>query len=189
MQMSETSDFRQRLDRLEREVAGLRDRRDIEDVLTRYSRALDWLDDAMLETVFYDDAEIDYGFFRGAGKSFKPLLMQVERSVGRRWHFTAQIKVALDGDVAEVESYNISMAAPTASANPPAEFTQFVGYYLDRLERRHGRWGIARRKHLLITAATVRETPLDGPMSMLNAIGATSADHADYRRLSEAPAL
>ena len=62
--MSESSDIQQRLDRLEQEVAGLRALREIEDVLTRYSRALDWLDDAMLETVFYDDAEIDYGFFR-----------------------------------------------------------------------------------------------------------------------------
>ena len=187
--MDERSDIRQRLDRLEREVGELRDRRAIEDVLTRYSRALDWLDDAMLDGVFYDDADIDYGFFRGDGKAFKPLLMDVERSVGRRWHFTAQIKIALDGDVAEVESYNLSMAAPTASAQPPAEFTQFVGYYLDRLERRKGRWGIARRKHLLITASSVRETPLDGAMSALNAIGPTSTRHPDYRRLALADAL
>src|SRR5262245_36372305 len=103
MRMAETSEIHERLRCLEREVAEPRTRRDIEDVLLRYSRALDWLDDAMLETVFFDDAEIDYGFFQGTGKEFKPLLMQVERTVGRRWHFMAQIKVELDGDFAEVE--------------------------------------------------------------------------------------
>src|SRR6187551_1777108 len=127
--MSESSDIQQRLGRLEQEVAGLQALREIEDVLTRYSRALDWLDDAMLETVFYDDAEIDYGFFQGNGREFKPLLMQVERSVGRRWHFTAQIKIALDGDSAEVESYNLSMAAEPVRSDPPAEFDQFFGFY------------------------------------------------------------
>ena len=187
--MAEDSDIHQRISCLEREVAELRAQRDIEDVLTRYSRALDWLDDAMLETVFYDDAEIDYGFFRGTGREFKPLLMQVERSVGRRWHFTAQIKIALDGDSAEVESYNLSMAAEPVRSDPPAEFDQFFGFYADRLLRRAGRWGIIRRRHLLITAAKVRESRLEGPFALLNAIGPTSPQHPDYRRLSQAAAL
>ena len=187
--MSESSDIQQRLGRLEQEVAGLQTLREIEDVLTRYSRALDWLDDAMLETVFYDDAEIDYGFFQGNGREFKPLLMQVERSVGRRWHFTAQVKIALDGDSAEVESYNLSMAAEPVRPDPPAEFDQFFGFYADRLLRRNGRWGIIRRRHLLLTAAKVRESRLEGPFALLNAIGPTSPQHPDYRRLSRATAL
>jgi hypothetical protein len=187
--MAETSDIHERLRALEGEVRELRARREIEDVLARYSRALDWLDDAMLETVFFDDAEIDYGFFQGTGKEFKPLLMQVERTVGRRWHFTAQIKIELDGDIAEVESYNVSMAAEPVRSDPPAEFDQFFGYYIDRLARRNGRWGILRRKHLLLTAAKVRETRLEGPFALLNAIGPTSPQHADYRRLSRATAL
>ena len=57
--MAETPDIHERLRALEAEVRDLRARREIEDVLARYSRALDWLDDAMLETVFFDDAEID----------------------------------------------------------------------------------------------------------------------------------
>jgi hypothetical protein len=187
--MAETPDIHERLRALESEVSELRARRDIEDVLARYSRALDWLDDAMLETVFYDDAEIDYGFFQGTGKEFKPLLMQVERTAGRRWHFTAQIKIELNGDSAEVESYNLSIATEPVRADPPAEFDQFFGYYVDRLERRNGRWGIIRRKHLLLTAAKVHESRLDGPFALLNAIGPTSPQHPDYRRLSRAAAL
>ena len=187
--MTESSEIRQRLERLETEVAALRAQREIEDVLTRYSRALDWLDDALLDTVFYDDAEIDYGFFQGSGREFKPLLMTVERSVGRRWHFTAQVKIELDGDFADVASYNLSMAAEPVHADPPAEFDQFFGYYVDRLARRNGRWGILRRKHLLLTAARVRESRLEGPYALLNAIGPATPQHPDYLRLSRAAAL
>jgi hypothetical protein len=187
--MTESSDIHQRLQRLEADVASLRGQRDIEDVLTRYSRALDWLDDAMLDTVFYDDAEIDYGFFQGSGREFKPLLMQVERSVGRRWHFTAQVKVEVDGDFADASSYNLSLAAEPVHADPPADFDQFFGYYVDRLARRAGRWGIIRRKHLLLTSARVRESRLEGPLARLNAIGPATPLHPDYRRLSRARAL
>jgi hypothetical protein len=49
---------------------------EIQDVLVRYARALDWLDDEMLRTAFFDDAEIDYGFFRGSFREFAPILMQ-----------------------------------------------------------------------------------------------------------------
>ena len=174
-----------RIERLEREVAHHRDVLEIQDVLVRYSRALDWLDEEMLRTAFFDDAEIDYGFFRGSFHDFAPVLMQVERDAGRRWHLTTQIKIHIEGDVAEVESYNMSVATAPVSSVPPADLSHFYGYYIDRLQRRNGRWGIVRRKHLLVGFETVREVALEGPLSVLNKIGPTSTGHADYRRLSK----
>lgn len=174
-----------RLERIERELTEVRERAAVEDVLTRYSRALDWLDDEMLEGVFFDDAEIDYGFFKGTGKEFKPLLMEVERSVGRRWHFTSQIKVELNGASAEVESYNFSLGIPQLADNPPSDVLQFFGMYADRLEKRGGHWGIIRRKHLLITGLSAKEISMTGDFGQLNKLGATSATHPDYRRLAE----
>ena len=181
--MSDLADVLARLAAVERELERQQDLR------ARYSRALDWLDDAMLDTVFYDDAEIDYGFFQGSGREFKPVLMQIERSVGRRWHFTAQSKIEIDGDIAEVASYNLSMAAEPVHSDPPADFDQFFGYYLDRLARRNGCWGIIRRKHLLLTASRIREERLAGPLGLLNAIGPATPQHPDYRRLSRAAPL
>lgn len=184
-----TDDLLARLERLETEVAYQRDVLDIHDVLARYSRACDWLDEAMLDTVFYDDAEIDYGFFKGSGKDFKPVLMQVERSVGRRWHLTAQVKIDLSGDTAEVEGYNYAVATKPVSPEPPADITQFFGYYVDRMVKRSGQWGIIRRRHLLVTGLMDREVPLDGVFADLNKIGPTSPGHEEYRRLSKASFL
>lgn len=181
----QTTDLLARIARIERELAETREHAAIEDVLIRYSRALDWLDDAMLDGVFFDDAEIDYGFFKGSGKAFKPILMDVERSIGRRWHFTSQIKIALDGSGAgaEVESYNFSLAIPGADGDGPSDILQFFGIYADRLEKRNGQWGIARRKHLLVTGLSATEISMTGDFGQLNQIGATGVDHPDYRRL------
>ena len=178
-----------RIEKLEREVAHHRDMLEIQDVLTRYSRALDWLDDGMLRTAFFDDAEIDYGFFRGSFREFAPILMQVERDAGRRWHMTTQVKIHIDGDTAEVESYNLSLSTPAVESVPPADIAHFYGYYVDRMQRRNGRWGIVRRKHLLLGMTSVREVALEGPMSVLNKIGPTSTQHADFRRLTDARPL
>ncbi len=172
-----------RVTALEEEVARLRDLRAIESVLARYSRALDWLDDNMLAAVFFDDAAIDYGFFRGTAAEFRPVLMAVERTAGRRWHFTAQVKIALDGDRAEVESYNFSVAGTSVAPTAGGTLAHFYGYYKDRFERRGGVWGIASRKHLLVGLTNVPEAMLEGPLASLNAIGTTSPAHPDYRRL------
>lgn len=178
-----------RIDRLEREVAHHRDVLEIQDVLARYARALDWLDDDMLRTAFFDDAEIDYGFFRGSFREFAPILMQVERDVGRRWHMATQVKIHIDGDTAEVESYHLSLATPAVESVPPADIAHFYGFYVDCMQRRNGRWGIVRRKHLLISMTSVREVALEGPMGVLNKIGVTSTQHADFRRLTDARPL
>ena len=50
----------------------------IADVLARYSRTLDWLDDAGQATCYWPDAAIDYGFFTGTAADFVPVVMAVE---------------------------------------------------------------------------------------------------------------
>jgi hypothetical protein len=187
--MSDLDDVLARLAAVEQELERQKDLRAIEDLLARYSRALDWLDDAMLDTVFYDDAEIDYGFFKGSGKDFKPRLMEVEHSVGRRWHFTSQLKMDLDGDVAEVESYNLSLSLPGETPADKAPYAIFFGFYKDRVLKRGGKWGIIARKHILVAGAPLAEIAMDGDMGMLNQIGMTGPSHPDYRKLTKAQTL
>lgn len=185
----ETAALAARIEELEREIERQRDIHAIHDVLWRYARALDWLDDALLATVFYDDAEIDYGFFRGNGRDFRSELMKLEHTVGRRWHIAIQTKVQLDGDSAEVESYQFSVSTLPGETSTPADLLHAYGYYVDRMLRRGGKWGIIRRKHLLLGTTLAREVPMDGALATLNAIGMTSPGHVDYRQLSRAASL
>src|SRR5438128_10383143 len=78
------------------------------ELVQRYSRALDWLHEDALKTVFWADAEIDFGFFKGRGDQFISSVMKVERSVARRWHMTTNPLVRVSGDVAEGESYGLA---------------------------------------------------------------------------------
>ena len=123
--MSDTLDaLSARLETLERDLAELRAREAIRDLLARYSRALDWLDDKQLDDVFFDDAHVDYGFFTGTGKDFKPVVMQIEHATGRRWHLGAQVTINLDGDAADVMSYGIAIGAQTEAGVDGAELPQ-----------------------------------------------------------------
>lgn len=52
------------------ELQILLDKQACNETLTRYCRALNWLDKDVLKTVFTPDADIDYGFFKGRGEEF-----------------------------------------------------------------------------------------------------------------------
>ena len=48
----------------------LLDKQAITEVIARYSRTLDWLDDEGQATCYWPDAQIDYGFFSGTATDF-----------------------------------------------------------------------------------------------------------------------
>ncbi|WP_144096571.1 nuclear transport factor 2 family protein [Croceicoccus sediminis] len=172
-----------RMAALEARISILEDELAIARVLADYSLALDWLDDATLDRVFWDDAQIDYGFFKGSGADFKPILMEVERGMGRRWHFTSQLRTAIDGSSARVTGYNLSLAADSVQSNDNSRLTGFFGFYNDRMEKRDGRWAIAGRKHILVAGTDLPDVAITGDLSALNTIGATGTDHPDFATL------
>lgn len=171
-----------RVEELERELARRRDLDAIHAVLERYSRAVDWLDADLLASVFFDDAEIDYGFFRGSGREFRPLLMDLERSIERRWHSAPNVAIELHGDVANVASYQFSVSNMPGAARPQVELLHAYGFYLDRMEKRDGRWGIARRKHVAVAGSLIPGVGNDGLFAALNALVDASPAHPDYPR-------
>ena len=79
------------------------------DVLARYSRTLDWLDDEGQATCYWPEAAIDYGFFTGTAADFVPVVMAVERQSARRWHMLNAPAIRLIG------------ALETAGVSVPAE--------------------------------------------------------------------
>ena len=74
------SNIEERLQKLEANVS-------INQTITRYCRALDWLDEDLLKTCYTDDAYIDYGFYKGDVKGFYPVVMEVEKQSMHRYLF------------------------------------------------------------------------------------------------------
>jgi len=129
------------------ELRALLDKQACSETLTRYCRALDWLDDEALKTVFTPDADIDYGFFKGRGDAFIPAVMEVERRFLRRWHFVANAIIQVNGDTAEGECYGLAAAVAEKEGRTVTDV--FGGRYLDSFVRRAGQWLIVRRVYVL----------------------------------------
>ena len=161
----------------------LLDRRAIDDLLARYCRSLDWLDDEALARVFWPDAEIDYGFFQGSGADFLPFVMKIERRSLRRWHTLSNPMVEIAGDRAEGECYGVAQS--TDDHKGKLVDTLFGGRYLDGFERRDGEWRISRRKYVLDWTQRFDHglAPFRGPgPASMPILDISESGHPDYRR-------
>jgi hypothetical protein len=83
--------------KMDKQLQELLDRKACEDVLMRYGRTLDWLDQTGQEDCFWPDADIDYGLFKGSGKDWVPGVMEVEAGASRRWHVSTGVMVRVRG--------------------------------------------------------------------------------------------
>lgn len=130
------------------DVQALLDKQAIAEVIARYSRTLDWLDDAGQASCYWPDAAIDYGFFAGTAQDFVPVVMHIERASQRRWHLLGGLQIKLhSGSVASAECYG--MATGVREAEGIWTGNMFGGRYLDEFEQRAGEWRISKRQYVM----------------------------------------
>jgi hypothetical protein len=141
-------------DEMARAVQRLVDRQDIWDCLMRYSRGVDRLDRDILRSVYHEDAVDDHGMFVGSPEEFADWVVAMHDSAHlSHQHCLFNHSCDLDGDVAHTETYYM-FAGMNREGTP---LSCSGGRYLDRFERRNGRWAIAAR-------VCVRDwAPLDTP--------------------------
>ena len=123
----------------------LLDKQEINEILQRYSRTMDWLDEAGQASCYWPDAHVDYGFFSGRADEFVPMVMVHEQKAVKRWHLVAGEIIKINGNKAEVESYGIS----TGSSGNDDPSNMYGGRYLDEFEKRNGEWRISKRIYIL----------------------------------------
>lgn len=151
------------------------DRLEIQDLLARYSYAIDERNWDALDTVFTPDAEIDYSETGGAKGNFTQikawLPIALER-FPRYQHMIATTKLELDGDRAK---------SRTCLFNPMiykdqdgVEKTFFIGlWYRDILKRTADGWRIAERYEEMGYAHNVPDMPPPPSIEVID--GTTSA--------------
>ena len=125
----------------------LLDKKACEEVILRYARTLDWLDEEGQASCYWPDAHIDYGFYEGDAAGWIPVVMEIERSSVRRWHICTGIQISIEGDTAQAECYGLS-SGTGQNAEGILTDTLFGGRYLDELERREGEWRISSRRYI-----------------------------------------
>jgi SnoaL-like protein len=127
---------------LERTVAELADRQAINDCLMTYSRGIDRLDRDLLISVYHEDAIDDHGVFVGNREEFADWAIAMHTATHlSHQHCIFNFTCDLDGDVAHTETYYMFVGM-NRTGTPMA---MSGGRYLDRLEKRDGRWAIAAR--------------------------------------------
>jgi hypothetical protein len=166
------------------QIQELLDKKACEEVLMRYSRTLDWLDDAGQAACYWPDADIDYGFYTGTADGFVPVVMEIEKSALRRWHLVGGLLIEIDGNLARSECYGFTVSAAVNEAGETAD-NLFGGRYLDELEKRDGEWRISKRRYILDFTyqlphglEELAEAGLNLPILQIREPG-----HSDYREL------
>jgi ketosteroid isomerase-like protein len=128
------------------ELRELVDRQQLYELVTRYCRAIDRVDEELLLSCYHPDAEQDHGAYKGdipgLVEHLRGRAMNAEK--GPLQHVLANCRFELEGDVAFGESY-------IRTVMTDADGTALLGFgrYVDRFERRDGEWRIAHRQVII----------------------------------------
>lgn len=136
------------------------------EVLTRYCRALDRADVALMQSVYWPDGFDDHGVFSGNAAEFADFIIrEIQAWFEVTMHAIMNVHMEIAGDVACTESYlfayhkvrgDRAKIEEIFGSRYMAQFDwskvegvphhfYYGGRYIDRLERRGGEWRIAKR--------------------------------------------
>lgn len=129
-------------------MSAAENREAIGQVLADFCVGVDRLDYELIESCFHADAEVDFGgFVSGPVAGYFEFVRGADGlgAFERTMHSLGTIAVELDGDIAHSQAYCI--AYHSAGDDHPwcNGFVAIHARYLDRLEKRDGRWAITRR--------------------------------------------
>lgn len=134
------------LEEMERKLTYLMDRQEILDCINRYCRGVDRLDKEMVMSAYHPDAIDDHLMFVGSPDEFWTWVQNMHSSYhSSTQHMIGNHLAEIDGDVAHAETY-LSYSGMNKTGAP---FSAIGGRYIDRLERRNGKWGIVARKYVV----------------------------------------
>lgn len=119
----------------------LLDRHAVEQCMVRYARGVDRLDRDLLVSAYHPDAVDDHGLFACSPEDFADLALAHHREhQSSTNHLILNHTCELEGDTAHSETYCVYVGR-----NRSGTVDMVGNRYLDRLERRDGRWAIVRR--------------------------------------------
>lgn len=118
------------------------DREEIRNCLTRYARGVDRYDPELTSSIYHPDALVDHTVYKGPGRGSAAF---ANEDHPKYWeahqHYMLNTTIDLDGTTAHVETYMISVGR----RHQNSATDMHGGRYVDRFEKREGKWGIACR--------------------------------------------
>jgi len=155
-----------------------KDRQEIIDCMLRYTRGADRHDKELMKSAYHADAWDDHGVAEGNPEDF------CAWAIG--WHGENQLKhqhiisnqtIELDGDTAHCETYYLFWGE-NRQGPPQISF----GRYVDRFEKREGKWAIAYR--VCVNELTGYFEPAQIPPEWADKITSTGPNRRDKEDIS-----
>jgi hypothetical protein len=169
------------------ELATLLDRQAIHDCLLRFCRGMDRFDRELYLSAFWDDAEIAAGPYVGDVPGCWDWAMPMHRD-GQvlTHHLLLNHHVDVDGDSAHSECYYQFVARNHPWEVGGDETVMLAGgRYIDRLERRNGKWRIMLRTNIIEWSCVQPSLPPpfgDVPDIALNGVSTRDRSDPSYAR-------
>ena len=118
-------------------------KQDVRDVIHRYCRGIDRMDESLVRSCYHPDASDEHGSFKGGVDDFIAWVFELLHRYDTTMHFVGNVLVEPEADLARAESYGIAFHQ---ALDGPPELNLVTGFrFVDRFERRDGEWRIARR--------------------------------------------
>jgi hypothetical protein len=145
---------------LDADIQRLADEAAVRDVHLRYCRGIDRRDWDLVRSCYQPGAIENHGPYNGGFEGFVDVAKEALETCESTSHFTGNQLVEVDGDIAWHEAYcrAYQRLRPTEAARETDWVVNFRCF--DRMERRDGRWGIAKRT---VIVDTERRDPVLAP--------------------------
>ena len=122
-------------------------KQDITELIYTYMRGLDRRDEALLHSVFFDDAFCEYGFTNCGAKAFVDFALDALKAHTANQHMAGNILIDIEGDEAFGEVY--FNAYHKVKTDNGFDDLLIAGRYLDRYEKRDGVWKFSYRSEVV----------------------------------------
>lgn len=165
------------MDHLERDA--------IRDVVVRYARGADRLDEELTRGAYWPDGYDNHGLFRGNAQEFVTWARQLGSGLPGLQHLLGQSFIEIDGGRAMCETYFLCCEARSPRETPTDELAVLGGRYVDRLEKRDGIWKIEHRDVVIDWSANLHDVDRYPGVHEFTPGVAGSGDYS-YQPISEA---
>ena len=160
-------------------------RAEITDVLTRYVRGADRNEWDLVRSCYHPDANDDHGLYSGDIDGLLHFLQALAATLSSTSHQIGPPHIVVDGDTARAETYCLGWYERPGRDDTTRSVAQGLRY-LDRLERRDGRWAIAQRVVVLDWEKVFPAGPPSSPAAMWQR-GARSPDDPSTKFFAQPP--
>jgi hypothetical protein len=158
------------------ELRILLDKQEIHDALMRYCRGVDRCDVELMQSLFHEDGRA----FKAPAWDFAAHFVPANKEATTlTTHFMGNLLIEVVRDKAYSEAYFMTYAGRMQGGQEVIDV--FAGRYVDRWERRKGRWGVVLREtvHEWSRADIAGTTPFPLPASEQGTFVAPARDRRD----------